>query len=104
MSLVLDNFKIRVFENCYIFGIKYKEALGFTYRLSTNFKQELFIVPFLNGEKIQMIRGNGHIRMDVKRSFKEDLRNIDPDFPAVFAFYSEKGEKIKNFEVKCCGF
>lgn len=103
MSEITTNIKVRLFENCNICRAHYKQALGFTFRLDKDYRGELFIVPFLNGDKIQMLRGNGHIRMEVKRSFREDLKNIDPDFPALLAFYGEKGEKIKNFIAKCRG-
>lgn len=103
-----SNLKVRAFEKCNVCKAFRKQALGFIYRLSTDFRDELIIVPWDKGDGsepgVSMLYGNGHIRMSVKSSFKKDLGTETPTFAAVYEFYSRLGEKIKDKVVKsCCG-
>lgn len=84
-----SNLKVRAFSNANIFGRHAKRALGFTYSLSTNYKDELYILPSPGeNDKILMMGGNGHIRMSVKNTFKADLGSEDPAFSSVIEHYS----------------
>lgn len=103
-----SNLKVRAFENANIYGRHFKKALGFTYRLSTDYKSELYVVVLSSEEgsdKLAFLGGDGHIRMSVKDTFKLDLGSESPEFSKVFAFYSaleecptEKGVVLKH----CC--
>ncbi len=91
-----ENLKIRAFENMNIGGTHYKRALGFTYRLSTDFKSELLIVPGSEEDDRAGHRyGNGHIRMTVRDSFKKNLGDEYPSFAAAWEHYSQREGVIK---------
>lgn len=100
-----SNLKVRAFTNANIYGRHAKNALGFTFRLSNDFKEELYILPAPgDDDKIVMLGGNGHIRMDVKKSFKNDLGSEDPAFSAVLAHYSARTDcpTLKDQVLKYC--
>lgn len=103
-----SNLKVRAFEKCNVCKAFRKQALGFVFRLSSNFKDELLVVPreSTDGSEplVSMLYGNGHIRSSVKESFRKDLGTETPTFAAVYEYYSKLGEKIKDKVIKgCCG-
>ena len=101
-NIMGENLKIRVFENCCINGKQYKNALGFTHRLETNFKSELYAVPLeKNGENtILFMYGGGGIRQTVRESFKVNLGDESPIFDQAFEIYRNKGELVKRARIK----
>lgn len=94
-----SNLKIRVLKNCVISGRNFKNALGFSYVLDDKNKKEVFVVPSSMEQylgKTTFLRGDGHIRMDVKRSFLENLKTQDPNFEDAFNFYSSLVGTLKT--------
>lgn len=101
-----SNLRVRVYENINLFGKHYKRAVSFNFRMTNDKNEsdrarELYITPWpdhLDFDGVAMQCGNGHVRMDVRASFAEDLGTEKPDFERVWEFYSALAVKpIKDF-------
>lgn len=95
-----SNLKVRTLLGCSILNRSAKKALGFTYRLATDFRQELYLLRQSDGS-IMWLAGNGHIRLSVKQSFKKDFGVENPEsFDEVFEKYSPLGPSERGISIK----
>lgn len=103
-----SNLKVRTYENSSIYGQHRKRALGFEYRLSPNWRDELFVLPFpadAVDPGISMQGGNGHIRMSLKGCFRKHLGTETPTFAQVYEYYSQHADEHLKAKGRknCCG-
>ena len=102
---MLSNLKVRDFTNANIFGRHAKTALGFNYPMATDHRDELYILRAPgDDDKIIMLGGNGHIRMDVKKNLKDALGSEDPAFSTVYHHFSSLPDvpTVKDQVLKYC--
>lgn len=101
-----SNLRVRVYENINLFGKHHKRAVSFNFRIMNDKNEsdracELYITPsadHLDFDGVAMSGGDGHIRMEVRSSFVEDLGTKSPDFERVWEVYSAlAGKPIKDF-------
>ena len=105
------NIRVRSYKNCNVYGRPAPRALSFNYKweVMNCFAQskEVYILPLSDGgDKIFMLAGDGHVRMDIKKNFKKDFGTEDPPFSVAYEFYSalENCEIIKDRIIKRCGY